>query len=122
MKPSNQPSLADLTNQMKQLTQSLEHSGGGKDLQMSPQAHQQYIKLVTEFRQTLRDQRDTAALLTDYGNVGSFNSALETKEYLASTVTSNAVAALDQYIAYLDQFQNAVSAAFKKIQAEDQAS
>jgi hypothetical protein len=119
---TNQPSLGDLTNQINQLTQSLESGGGGANLRMSPQAHQQYIKLITEFRETLATQRNVAASLTDYGNVGSFNSALETKEYLAGTVTSDAVAALDQYIAYLDQFQNTVNAAFKKIQAEDQAS
>jgi hypothetical protein len=119
---TDQASISDLTNELTQLTQSLESGGGGKNLTMSEAAHQQYIKLITEFRETLATQRNVAASLTDYGNVGSFNSALETKEYLAATVTSDAVAALDQYNAYLDQFQNAVNAAFRKIQAEDQAS
>jgi hypothetical protein len=118
---TDQASISDLTNQMKQLAQSLAGGGGG-NLTMSPQAHQQYINLITEFRETLATQRNVAALLTDYGNVGSFTSALETKDYLATTVTSDAVAGLDQYIAYLEQFQITVDAAFKKIQAADQAS
>jgi hypothetical protein len=115
------PSITDLTNQMKQLAQSLAHGGGGKDLRMTPQAHQQYIKLITEFQQTLATQRNVAALLTDYGDVGNFISAVSTKDQLASITTQNAVTALDQYIALLDQFQNTVDAAFKKVQAQDNA-
>ena len=117
----NPPSITDLTNQMKQLAQSLAHGGGGKDLRMTPQAHQQYVNLITEFQQTLATQRNVAASLTDYGDVGNFISAVSTKDQLASITTQNAVTALDQYIALLDQFQNTVDAAFKKVQAQDNA-
>jgi hypothetical protein len=117
-------SITDLTNEMKQLAQSLAQGTGGKDLRMTPQAHQQYVKVITEFRQTLATQRNVAASLTDYGDVGNFISATTTANQLASIIngqTGDAVTALDQYIALLDQFQNTVDAAFKKVQAQDNA-
>jgi hypothetical protein len=118
---TNQPSISDLTNQLKQLTQSLESGGGGKDFSMSEAAHKKYMTQIQEYRKTLTMLHQQAARLTSYGLVGSFPSALQTKTQLADDVTPAAVTSLNQYIAYLEQFENAVNAAFNKMQAEDEA-
>jgi hypothetical protein len=116
---ADQLSISDLTNQLKQLTQSLQSGGGGKDFQMSEAAHQKYIQVIKEYRKKLHRLRVQAAALTSYGPVGSFNSAVQTKTQLATDTTPAAVASLDQHIAYLEQFEDTVNAAFKKMQAED---
>jgi hypothetical protein len=124
MTPSNQPSLADLTNQMKQLAQSLAQSGGsgGKDLRLSETAHQNYINLIKEYRTALAEQYNKAASLADYGHPGQFASALHTRSNLINDVhgPDGALARLKNYMDYLDEFENTVNAAFKKMQAEDQ--
>jgi hypothetical protein len=121
MTPSNQPSISDLTNELKQLTQSLESGGGGKDFQMSEAAHQKYMTHIKDYREKLTALRHQAAGLTSYGPVGSFLSAVDTKSQLAGDVTPSAVASLDLYTSYLEQFENAVNAAFNRMQAEDEA-
>lgn len=114
------PSIGDLTNQMKQLVQ----SGAGKDLSISPNAKQSYIQLIEDYRNKLHDQLNAASKLTTYANVGNFLSAVQTKEQLIDDVTGQQafVASLTQYVAYLDEFVNAVNAAFTRFTAEDQSS
>jgi hypothetical protein len=118
---ADQPSISDLTNELKQLTQSLQSGGGGKDFRMSEGAHQKYLKHIEDYRTTLHGLRQQAAALTSYGPVGSFPSAVGTRTQLADDTTPAGVASLDLYIAYLEQFENAVNAAFNRMQAEDQA-
>jgi hypothetical protein len=121
MTPSNQLSLGDLTNQMKKLAQSVAQSGAGKDLRLSDTAYQNYINLIQEYRTALTEQYSKAAGLADYGHPGGFASALHTRSNLINDVhgPNGALARLKNYIAYLDEFENTVNAAFKKMQAED---
>jgi hypothetical protein len=124
MTPSNQPSLGDLTNQMKHIAQSVAESGGGKDLRLSETAYTNYISLIKAYQNELADAYSKAASLADFGNVGGFASALHTKTNLINDVhgPNGALARLKSYIDYLDKFEIAVTAAFKKMQAEDHGS
>ena len=113
------PSIGDLTKAMKQFTQ----SGAGKDLKLSPTAAKEYTALIRNYRGELHKARAKAEKLTTYGNVGEFYSAVQTMEQLTQDVTGpdGFLASLDKYIAYLDQFEDAVNAACKRIAAEDNA-
>jgi hypothetical protein len=117
MAPSNQLSLGALTNQMKQLAE----SAGGKEFQMSAATHQQYLQLITEYRSALTEQYGNAAQLADYGNVPNLASAHHTKSFLTNDVqgAGGLLPQLKQYIAYLDEFEKTVNAAFGRMQAED---
>jgi hypothetical protein len=117
MTPSKQLSLGDLTNQMKKLAQ----SSGGKDLRLSETAHQNYINLIKEYRTALSEQYQKAASLADYGHPGGFASALHTKSNLTNDVHGRGgfLEHHKKYMDYLDEFENTVNAAFKKMQAED---
>jgi hypothetical protein len=95
------------------------HSGAGKQLQLSEAAQQKYTALIKEYRNALTELRNKAAGLTHYGDVGLWYSALETKIQLMEKVTPEFVASLNGYIAYLEQFENAVNSAFNQMEAED---
>jgi hypothetical protein len=114
------PLIAELTNQMKQLAQ----SGGGKDLQLSEETHQNYINLIQEYRAALTEQYNKAATLADYGHPGNFPSALHTKSELINDVHGHngVLARLKAYLDYLDEFENTVNSAFVRMQAEDHGS
>jgi hypothetical protein len=118
--PSNASSIDTLISGMKQLAQ----SGAGKDLRLSEGVREQYTKLIGDYRNALIEQRNNAAGLTTYRNVGTFWSAKRTKDHLIEDVTGadGFLASLDQYIAYLEEFENAVNAVFKRMQAEDKSS
>jgi hypothetical protein len=113
------PSIDDLTNGMKQLTK----SGAGKDLQLSAAAQQNYTNLISTYRTALNAQRTKAAGLANYGNVGGFFSAQQTKFQLTYDVTGpdGVLATLDKYMSYLDEFEKTVNAAFSRMQAEDKS-
>ena len=120
MTPPNPPSPGNLTNQMKHLAE----TGAGKDLRFSETARQSYINQIQEYRTALTEQYNTAAGLAEYGHPGEFASALDTKSNLIKDVhgADGFLARLKNYINYLDDFENTVNAAFKKIQAEDHGS
>lgn len=108
------PAIVNLTNQMKQLGQ----SGNTADLQLSEAARKKHTDLISDFRNKLKTQRDKATGLANYGNVGNFSSAGETKYWLTQDV-AEFVKALDDYIAYLDQYEATVNAVHNRLTAED---
>jgi len=120
MSVSNQASIGDLMTGMKQLAESV----GGKDLQLSPAAHHNYIKLINEYRAALTEQYRNATRLADYGNVPNLASARHTKSNLTNDVhgADGLLAKLKNYMNYLDEFENTVNAAFSRMQAEDHGS
>jgi hypothetical protein len=111
------PSIVDLTNAMEKLGQ----FGGGKDLQLSESARQNYVNHIQTFRTKLATQRDNAGRLDEYQEVGGFNSAQQTKFQLQQDAVE-VVDVLTNYISYLDELEKAVNAAFSRFQAEDQSS
>lgn len=117
---SNEPSIGDLTNGLKQLTQ----TGAGKDTKLSSTAQQNYQKLIGDYRTALNEQRNKAAQLTNYGNAGGWGSAQDTVWQLQGAVTgpNGVVETLDTYLAYLDEFEKTVNAAFNRMQADDKGS
>jgi hypothetical protein len=117
---STEPSIGDLTNAMKQLTQ----TGAGKDTKLSSSAQQKYTKLISDYRTALNEQRNSAAQLTNYGNPGGWGSAQATVWQLQGAVTgpNGIVETLDKYLAYLDEFEKTVNAAFNRMQADDKGS
>src|SRR5436190_882376 len=117
--PPPPPSIADLTNQIKQLGQ----SGDGKDLQLSPAAQHDYTQLIQEFRDELQRHLDRAKQIPDYANVGNLWSAVQTKDNFRSDLTGPAafLESLGHYIDYLQQHEDAANAFFNRMQAEDHA-
>ena len=117
---SNEPSIGDLTNGLKQLTQ----TGAGKDTKLSATAQKNYTKLISDYRTALNEQRNSAAQLTNYGNPGGWQSAQDTVWQLQNAVTgpNGVVETLDKYLAYLDEFEKTVNAAFNRMQASDKGS
>lgn len=113
------PSITNLTNQMKQLAE----SAPGKEFQMSEASHQQYMSLINEYRTALNEQISNATQLADYGNVPNLASAHHTKSFLTNDVHGPAglLPQLKEYIAYLDEFEKTVNAAFSRMQAADDA-
>src|SRR5262245_39389547 len=113
--PSESPSIGDLLNGMKQLTQS-------GDFRLSPSAAEQELGAIGRFRTALQVHRDKAADLTNYGNPGGFVSATRAKEKLKSAVddaNNGIVPNLNGYLTYLDEYEKAVNAALTRFQAED---
>jgi hypothetical protein len=113
------PSIDDLMSGMQQLTKS-----GAKDTTLTVPGRNEYAKVIKDYRNTLTEVRTKAAKLVDYGNVGDFWSAVQTRTQLVEDVTGTGgfLASLDGYIAYLEQFENTVTAAFNRIHADDKSS
>lgn len=109
--------IEDLTTGLTQLK---EH--GEADLQLSDFIRDQYVAAVQDFRGVLQDQRDKILGLRTLGNPGGYDSAVETRNRLVLNVveTDGVLDTLDKYIAYLDEFEATVNAAFKRLHGEDQ--
>lgn len=110
-------SIEQLKMQMSQLKEF-----GQPDLQLSESAHRDYIALIKEYRSALQEQRDKVVGLATLGNVGNWQSAQQTRAELILDVTGpkGILITLDKYLAYLDEFEATVNAAFNRVQAEDQ--
>jgi hypothetical protein len=107
--------IEDLTNQMKMLK-----DAGPADLELSEATRDQYVRLIQNFRNELKIQRDNAVGLTEIGYPGGFDSATQTRTQLQTNVVGveGILATLDKYIGYLDEFEAAVIAACKRLQAD----
>ena len=91
---------------------------------MSPAVQKKYEQCINDFRNTLVEQRTKTANLVNYGDVGNFWSAVQTKEQLVNDVTgpNGFHATLNQYIQFLDQFLYLLNdATNKQIQLDAQA-
>jgi hypothetical protein len=111
-------SIDQLKLQMSALKES-----GPPDLQLSESAHREYTGLIHTYRSELKAQRDKAISLANLGNVGNWGSAQQTRAELVLGVSGpkGIVTILDKYLTYLDEFEATVDAAYKRMQAEDQA-
>lgn len=116
--PSNPaPSIGDLSTLMQQLGQ----SGDVSDLQLSEGARDAYTKALSDYQNQLSAARDQAAGLVDYGSVGTFDSANQTRGHQVDNVAT-LVAALDDHISLMADAQNAIRAIFNRHIAHDQNS
>lgn len=87
---------------------------GPADLMLSPETRDKYLKIIEDFRTSLADQRTKMNWLRNYGNVGAFSSALQTKANLELDVTQAQIAT-DKYIAYLDAFEDTIKKAADRL-------
>ncbi|MGV0744130.1 hypothetical protein [Mycolicibacterium sp. XJ870] len=107
--------IEDLTYQLTALKQ-----GGQPDLQLSEAARDDYVNAIKEYRQALVEQRDNVLVLNDLGNAGGYRSAQQTKQELELNAVGlvSIYESLNKYVEYLDELEETVNAAFKRMQAE----
>lgn len=105
--------LRELTNQVNQLP-----PDGGKDLRLSSQSAQNYIKLLQNHQQVLTDHLRRIPALADYGLVGNLASANSTLQNLKAA-THHAAALLQKYVDYFGELEKYVTDALGQIVAQD---
>jgi hypothetical protein len=83
---------------------------GVADLQLSAETRDKYVNIVTTLRDSLAARVGEVQNLPDYGNTGSYGSAEQTKANL-ELGAANFIAAMNNYIDYLDAFSETVTKA-----------
>lgn len=109
----------DRTDQLKMLK---EH--GALDLQMSERARDDYVRLIRNYRQELIGQRAHVHQLGGLGTAAAgCRSAQQTKRQLEANAVGldGILQTLDNYIDYLNMFEQTVNSAFKRMQAQDRS-
>jgi hypothetical protein len=109
---STGPSIDSLTDAINQLAKT-----GQPDVKLSTATRDQYLKIITDFRSLIEWERQKMPSISTIGNVGSLNSADQTKKNLQLDMTgaSGIEQTTDKYIKYLDAFENAVKKAADRL-------
>jgi len=109
---NSDPSEIDsLTNDMKNF------KNGPVDLKLSPATRDKYLAIITTFRDSLAGERDKMSQLETLGNVGTLDSAAQTKKNLENDVTGpqGIEDSVTKYLNYLDEFEQAVKEACNRL-------
>jgi hypothetical protein len=95
-------------------------SGGGT-FKISDDAAQQYYNAITYYRDALNGIKNSvqSKLIGPWGNVGSLDSANDVKTILAHDQPQALIDSIDKYVSYLDEFENAVKAAYRSVHGVD---
>jgi hypothetical protein len=94
------------------------NESGASDFRLSPEADR-YIQLVDDYRKILAAHREKIAGFGEFGPVGSYPSAIGTKENLNEYVR-RFLESLDQYLPYLDGCKDTIRNHFNQIRTHDQ--
>jgi hypothetical protein len=97
------------------LTQSLGglRDSGPKDIKLSDDTKQKYVKLTQTFRFALQDELNKVVGMPTLGNPGQFGSATNTKLLLQNdaTGTNGVQSTMQNLVIYLEMFEAAVNSA-----------
>jgi hypothetical protein len=102
------PSIDGLTSAMKTLNDDKK-----ADLKLTADARAHSLQLISNYREVLKTQRELADWLDKWGNVGTFMSAIQTKNNLLGDVDGPAGVkdTLDKSLQYLDELEATVKKA-----------
>jgi hypothetical protein len=92
-------------------------NNGKADLKFSTATLDKYLGILATYRDALKSERDKLDGLTTLKNVGTLDSAIQTKKNLQDDMNgSNGIQdSLTQYLTYLDDFEQAMRAASKRL-------
>jgi hypothetical protein len=109
--------IEEFTNQMKALRES---SSADADLSISPAAKSAYLEAITAFRSVLSTEKGKLASLAGLLEPGNLHSAQQTKKELVADVNGpdGIIQKLEEYIAYLDEFEQTVTDVADRFMAE----
>jgi hypothetical protein len=95
--------------------------GGGGTFKISDEAAQQYYNAISYYRDALNGVKNSVQgkLIAPWGNVGSLGSANHVKSILAHDQPQALIDSIDKYLSYLDEFEDAIKAAYKHVHAVD---
>ena len=104
--------LPGLTDGLKKL-----QKDGPADVKLSTDTRDKYLKLISDYRDTLKAARNKMNGLENLDNPGTLSSALTTVQNLKLDVTdvTGIEHALDKYIDYLDELEKTVKAACDRL-------
>lgn len=116
-----------LTQSISNLTHTIKQEAGSataKEFQVSAEAYNSYHNALHTFIAGVSQQLENATSLADYGPVGAWHSAQTTKKNLVENLnhpTDGFQAVLQNFHQFLNDHADAVTAAYKKFQAEDKS-
>jgi hypothetical protein len=86
---------------------------GPKDIRLSTDTKQKYVKIIQDFRITLQDELSNMSGMPSIGNPGTFNSATNTKLFLQNDANGfdGVLPSTAKLIEYLEAFEAAVNKA-----------
>jgi hypothetical protein len=92
-------------------------NNGKADLKFSTATLDKYLGILATYRDALKSERDKLDGLTTLKNVGTLDSAIQTKKNLQDDMNgSDGIQdSLTQYLTYLDDFEQAMRAASKRL-------
>ena len=117
--PNNDPCDKDdsswidsLTGDMKNINKT--HSA---DITFSTATRDQYLSILATYRSSLNDQLQKIKQLETLGNVGTLDSANQTKDNLQTDVTGNKGIEefVNKYLDYLDEFEQSIKTAADRL-------
>jgi hypothetical protein len=90
---------------------------GKADLKFSAATLDKYLNILGTYRDALKSEKGKLDGLTAMDNVGTLDSAIQTKNNLQDDITGpdGLQASLTKYLTYLDDFEQAMRAASKRL-------
>ena len=107
------PSIRDMTNQLNQIA-----ANNPDDFRFAPEDARNCVAEIENLESAISGAKSSVQSLGAYGNVGGFPSAIATRDNLQGDV-HDLEKMLDDYLAYLGAFKNAVQQASGNLQAAD---